>query len=82
MKDRSSRILRFAWALTRLVLSALTVLVVSLTVFFVAFFAAAVVTPSSSYDTIIALAIACGLAAGAVATFGVWRLLRLRTTCV
>lgn len=74
MNDRVRGVICVTWFLIRLVLAAMTFLLVGVTIFVVSYGAAAIVTSSSSYDTIIALAIACGLAAGGLASLGVWRL--------
>lgn len=78
MTGRAGPLLRVAGLLTRFVLAAVSFLLVGLTAFLVAFGAAAIVTPSASYDAILALGMVVGLAGGSVAAFGVWRLLARR----
>ena len=73
MTGRARRVIRVVGFLTRLVLATVSFLLVGMTVFFVAFGAAAIVTPSSSFDTIIVIAIVCAVAGGGLVAFGVWR---------
>ena len=74
MTGRAAQFLRGAWFLTRLVLATVSFVLVGITVFVVAFGAAAIVTPASSYDAVVVIGLVCGLAGGSLAAPGVWHL--------
>jgi hypothetical protein len=51
-----------------------SLLLVGITLFVVAFGVAAIMTPASSYDGVFAIGLVCGLVGGGLAAFGIWHL--------
>jgi len=65
-------VVRVVGFVARLVLATVSFLLAGITIFVVAFVAAAIVMPASSYDAVFAIGLVCGLAAGSLAAVGVW----------